>query len=330
VQKGRLSESISHDGTFVKTSVIVQDSGLIEKIDRGDRKELSAGYRCQLDFQSGEFNGAQYDAIQRNIVYNHVAIGPAGWGRAGSDVSLRLDGDAAVSFDNVSSLIQPHCKDNFTPATKESVGMAKILKIDGVEYTAEADDALFQAFARHSQRRDQLEKDLGEQIGAVEKKLEETQKLFDSTTAEYQGKSDSYDKQIAGLQADLAKANDPARLDALASARANLFGQAHSVLGSNEKLDGLSERAIKEKVLVRLDPEIKLDGQADSYVNGAFEIQMRTHSKKRADGVPGSRSASIPQPPTGESNPDSDRYDAAKAYREMVERDRSAWQQTKN
>lgn len=38
-------------------------------------------------------NGEHYDAIQRNIVVNHIALGPKGWGRAGPEVAVKTDSD---------------------------------------------------------------------------------------------------------------------------------------------------------------------------------------------------------------------------------------------
>jgi hypothetical protein len=72
----------------------VQDAGLIKAIEKGERRELSPGYVCHVEENPGSWNGERYDGIQRNIIYNHLAIGPAGWGRSGSEVSLKLDGGA--------------------------------------------------------------------------------------------------------------------------------------------------------------------------------------------------------------------------------------------
>jgi hypothetical protein len=45
-----------------------------------------------LDFSApGVWQGQHYDAVQRKIRGNHVALGPKGWGRAGPEVRLRLD-----------------------------------------------------------------------------------------------------------------------------------------------------------------------------------------------------------------------------------------------
>jgi hypothetical protein len=60
-------------------------------------REISLGYSVELDPTPGVWQGQRYDAVQRRLVTNHVALGPEGWGRCGSEVGLRLDSGDAVS-----------------------------------------------------------------------------------------------------------------------------------------------------------------------------------------------------------------------------------------
>lgn len=81
---------------FVRVRGTVQRADAVRAIEDGMR-ELSAGYTAELEMSSGVWMDAdgvehRYDAIQRNIRYNHLAIVPQG--RAGRDVRLRLDGAA--------------------------------------------------------------------------------------------------------------------------------------------------------------------------------------------------------------------------------------------
>jgi hypothetical protein len=87
-------------GIFVDGSLVVRKKEAIDSIDSGDAKEVSCGYTCDLDMTPGVYQGQHYDAVQRNIKYNHVALGPANWGRAGSDVALRLDSTDALAYVN--------------------------------------------------------------------------------------------------------------------------------------------------------------------------------------------------------------------------------------
>ncbi len=77
---------------FVSATLRIQESRAVLAIEKGELLELSCGYDCDMDPTPGEYNGEKYDSIQRNIVYNHLALLPKNGGRAGNDVKIRLDG----------------------------------------------------------------------------------------------------------------------------------------------------------------------------------------------------------------------------------------------
>ena len=91
---GHVRDDVAPDGDFVTGGVVVQDAEEVRRVEAGDRREVSCGYSCTIDRTPGEWQGERYDQRQREIRYNHVGLGPAGWGRAGSEVSLRMDGAA--------------------------------------------------------------------------------------------------------------------------------------------------------------------------------------------------------------------------------------------
>ncbi len=83
------------DGEHVAAYVQITDADAIEAAEAG-RRQLSCGYTCDLERRSGVTHGLEgvpdgihFDAIQRNIRGNHVALVDSG--RAGSTVQLRLD-----------------------------------------------------------------------------------------------------------------------------------------------------------------------------------------------------------------------------------------------
>jgi len=88
---GHVSDSIGREGDRVATSVYVNDADMIHAIQEGKRKELSAGYYADTVDEPGVYDGQPYDRRQTNIRYNHVALGPEGWGRAGPECALRID-----------------------------------------------------------------------------------------------------------------------------------------------------------------------------------------------------------------------------------------------
>ena len=86
-----ITESVERDESYIKGSLIIFHEDTIKAIESGNRKEISLGYTCHLDQTPGSINGEAYDAIQRDIIVNHVALGPQGWGRAGPDCAIHLD-----------------------------------------------------------------------------------------------------------------------------------------------------------------------------------------------------------------------------------------------
>jgi hypothetical protein len=69
----------------LRGNVKVFSEKLSNLIDSG-KKELSIGYRCLYDLTPGVYNGQQYDAVQREIRGNHLALVEEG--RAGPEVAV--------------------------------------------------------------------------------------------------------------------------------------------------------------------------------------------------------------------------------------------------
>lgn len=95
------------DGRYVGADLVLQDAEALRRAnlppsDPDALVEISCGYDCELEMRGGiSPDGEAYDAIQRNIVINHVALGPRDWGRAGNAVKLKLDGGGAFSVIDV-------------------------------------------------------------------------------------------------------------------------------------------------------------------------------------------------------------------------------------
>lgn len=73
------------DDGYLKANIKIFSDKLADLIKNG-KKELSIGYRCLYDLKSGVYNGTKYDAIQRNIRGNHLALVEEG--RSGHDVAV--------------------------------------------------------------------------------------------------------------------------------------------------------------------------------------------------------------------------------------------------
>lgn len=90
VEKEQIGTILSdgyEDGEDVRAEIIVHDTDSMKKCGL---KELSLGYNLDLVEESGVWNGEQYDAIQTNIVINHLALVASA--RAGEQARLNIDG----------------------------------------------------------------------------------------------------------------------------------------------------------------------------------------------------------------------------------------------
>lgn len=74
-------------GDDVRAEIIIHDT---DSMKAAGLKELSLGYNLELDETPGVWNGQKYDAIQRNIRINHLAL--VREARAGEQARLNIDG----------------------------------------------------------------------------------------------------------------------------------------------------------------------------------------------------------------------------------------------
>jgi hypothetical protein len=82
---GVIGEDVYYQDGVLYANIKAFSNTLAALIQAGKR-ELSAGYRCIYDIASGVWNGQHYDAVQRQIRGNHLALVQEG--RMGPDVAV--------------------------------------------------------------------------------------------------------------------------------------------------------------------------------------------------------------------------------------------------
>lgn len=98
---GMTGGDIVRDGGFIRVPLTVMDAAAIRDVQAGKR-ELSLGYTCDLEFADGVTpEGEAYDAIQKSIRINHLAICSAARGgpelRIGDEQELNDKGGRPVA-----------------------------------------------------------------------------------------------------------------------------------------------------------------------------------------------------------------------------------------
>lgn len=84
--QGTTGESARFEYPYLRNSIRAYSDFMKNLIDRG-KVELSPSYRCRYEFSEGAFDGQRYDAIQRDIRFNHLASVEEG--RTGPDVAVQ-------------------------------------------------------------------------------------------------------------------------------------------------------------------------------------------------------------------------------------------------
>lgn len=245
---GVLGENIRTDARFIAADLTIMEEKSIEAVEKGHRREISLGYTCDLDFTPGFWNGEAYDAIQRNVVYNHAAIVQRG--RAGHEVSIHMD-----SADAVTEYIEDQ------PITEETKMENTKIHVDGVDLE----------FAQPTAQ-------------IVNSAIEKRDSKISALTAELDGLKG----QIDAMKEDLTKAEkarmdaqDPTRLQEAVAARVELVSKASKVLGSETDLTAKSDREVKETVIAKVSPEMNFDSLSDDYINGRFDHVVETFKNKQ-------------------------------------------------
>ncbi|RIV79568.1 DUF2213 domain-containing protein [Pelagerythrobacter aerophilus] len=122
------------DGEHVAFDLLLTDKEAIAAVDSGKR-ELSNGYATDLDFTPGTHDGIAYDAVQRSIRGNHVAL--VDRGRAGSSCAIKdglpvCDAITADKLDRLKASLTNDRKDGTMPHT---------LIVDGLQVPNVSDEA---------------------------------------------------------------------------------------------------------------------------------------------------------------------------------------------
>lgn len=241
---GEVSTAAEIDRKWVSLPLIVKAKGAIDAIN-GGKNQLSAGYACELDWTPGiDESGQAYDAVQRNIRINHLAIVDSA--RAGSDARIGDSEKHVWGANPIQSGGKP------TTQADKGVTMSTVNVVLGDKAVAvvAADAPAVEAF-----------------------KADAAQKLADAQAAHEQAIA-AKDAEIAKKDAEIdslkGKVLEGAALDAAVAARGDLIAKARAI-APDVKTDGLSDAAIRKAVVTaKLGDAVK--DKADAYIDARFDI----------------------------------------------------------
>lgn len=295
-----LSEGIQ-DGDNVRAQIVIHDA---ESLDYGLR-ELSLGYTQTPDETPGVWNGQPYDAIQRNIQINHLALVEKA--RAGEQARLNIDGEEqggnqmskarkdGLTPEEIARLVEEYKQrqaqrmENTNPTADEGTNPD--------EQTTDEDEA--DPVKEVKDRRDRRDasgdcETMDEASGVIAQQDEDIQKLldfiaqlqakidFDEASAKEETKTDS-EGETAEANADEEEPQENPlnmdSIDAYVNQKIELIR-----LGDKLNLDGIEAMKpmdAKKAIIKKVHPNIRLDGKDTAYINAMFDIAKESVGKRK-------------------------------------------------
>lgn len=259
---GEVSTEVVWQDNKIKIPLILKDQAAVEMVEGGTR-ELSPGYAAEIEFSPGVTpEGEEYDAVQRNIRINHLAI--VAKGRSGSEVRI---GDEAADWG--ASPIHN--------AAKEKPMTLRTLLVDGL--SVETTDAGAQAIEK-----------VQKQLVDAEAKAKGDMDAKDRRIAELEAELDKAKK---------SKMSDEA-LSELVGKRAVLLGDARMIC-KDELPGSLSNEEIRRKAVAAKLGDDAVKDKSDAYLEVRFDDLVMEAKKTEPDPVTKAirDSAAAPTSPSG-------------------------------
>lgn len=262
--RGGTGSETFNDPYALATDIIITDKDLVKKAQEKEMDSFSAGYKRDFDPTPGVWCGQEYDGVQRNIRYNHVAVVPTG--RAGDLAKIILDSNeeelyiqsAAVGSDN-NIIIEDIQK------MSENLNLKKVV-LDSIEYQAEK--PVVDKMNDYKKRLDIAEKSLDKKdvdVGTMKKELDTKNKELEKLMAERDGLKDKIDN----LEKDK---KDAADIDKLVDEKLNLLKMAKDA--GIEKTDDLTNTDIKKEIICKMSKSTKVEDlkeKSEDYINARYD-----------------------------------------------------------
>lgn len=294
---------VRQDQYHLAPSITITDKDAVQDVMDGKRG-LSCGYTADVVMESGNWMGIHYDATQKNIRYNHLAIVPKG--RAGDAAKLKLDSADSVG---VLRIDKKNSKEGSVKMAEITVNSRKY-KVDNEEFVS-----LYQDTAK------ELETSKTEHADAL--------KQVNTDLAKSVAKCDQLDEENTKLKAEVEELKknqfDTAEVDQMVKDRMALLDSAEKA-GVEIKED-MSTEDIQREVVLSVFPTAKekLDAGDETYLKARFDgaVEVLTNTS----GLQSFKEDSLGNKPVGttpiiKKPKDKEHRDSDDARQDMINRQR--------
>jgi len=232
--QGVIGEDVYFDPPYLRGNIKLYSEAAKGLVKSGAKRELSPGYRCIYDFTPGVFDGQKYDAIQRTIRANHLALVEEG--RTGPDVAVldhmrfALDSnqvkEAVMADENMSggeaSAKIKELLDQLKPLIAEQESVRGMMEEMGIKL-GKADES-------EGERVEEVEKAMGDEEVTAE--VVEDEEVVEVKTEDKCDAMDALRKQVADLTKRLAQVQDSGALIASIADRDALANKVSDFVGT--------------------------------------------------------------------------------------------------
>ncbi len=298
-QVGYAGENVRRDEYHLSSPLIWTDGDTIEEI-QGGKRGLSAGYLVDLEEKPGNWMGMPYDAIQRNIRYNHIVVTEQG--RAGDNARIKMDSGDATSIQKIQN--------------QGVKSMLKKIKIDGIEYEAEAPVII--AYTQAKAELEKIKADNSEILGKV-----------NADHATMEAERDQLKEENENLKKD-AKDSEGLKEDQMEKAVQNRLVILDTAKRAEVKVNkDMPEIDIKKEVVVKLFPgsKEKMDNANTDYLDARFDGCIEKLDEMEADGQ--ETANHLKEDALNHEDKNAKKCDSKAAYDRMVEREQNLWKDEK-
>lgn len=231
--RGQTGSDVLRDGEFVRVPLVLMDETAIKDWEAGKR-ELSMGYEMDLEVKDGTTpEGEQYDAVQRNLRMNHLAL--VARARGGSQLKLG---------------------DNTLPTEEPAMPEVKLTTVTVDGLSVETTDAGAQAISK-------LSKDLTKANDDLDKAKSTHQTEIAAKDAELAKRDAEIDKLKGSQISD-------ADLDRMVKERGDLIATAKSI--ADKDYTGQSAEDIRKTAVTAVLGADAVDGKSAEYIEARFDI----------------------------------------------------------
>jgi len=302
---GTILSKAYQDGDNVRAKIVIHDT---DKMKQSGLRELSLGYGLTLDETPGEWNGHPYDAIQRAIKINHLALVSAA--RAGEQARLNIDGkenltggpvmeeqnkqDSVLSPEELEAAIADYVAkkangagengDNATAETTPHVAEENAAPVVGEK--TDADDVI-QSVKDRRDRRDaetasSSKESALETIQQQDEDIDSLLKIIDQLKAQndFNAANTDGDETACEGEEEVKKDSsddkscslnmDAAEIDKIVTARIDVIRVADKL-----HLDGVDVMPLmegKKAVIKAVLPKLRFDGKSVDYINALYDL----------------------------------------------------------